>query len=129
MRIYKAPFEKELELSSDTLIVLEPVSLFLFAINSDYKVVYPDDLLDCVCLGWFNDFGVEYYIFDKKLVYLKIYEFNNFYLQVRIGARKGMCLYHGTMKFLNKYMDSNHDKVPDVVDFIIELCKQRKLLI
>jgi hypothetical protein len=128
MRVYKAPYEKELELYSDALLVLDIKSNFLFAFDNKYKIQYPDDLLDCKCIGWFTEFGVEFYVFDKKLVLLKVYEFHNIFLEIRIGAKKGMKVYHGTINYHNKNYDSNKDGIPDVVDFIMEMCKYRELL-
>jgi hypothetical protein len=128
MRGCKAPFEKELELISDTLIIFDINSKFLFALDNEYNIKEPDDLLDCKCIGWFTESGVEFYIFDKNLVYFKVYEFHDIFFEIRIGAKKGMNLYHGSINYYNKSYDSNDDGIPDIVDFIIEICKCKELL-
>jgi len=129
MRKYKAPFEKEFTFIHDGICCIDIDSSNLFAINNKDKIISLNNLNSCKCIVVLTKWGIEYYIFDDNVVFIYLLKKKKRYCEIRIGAKRGLNIYHGSIYYQNINAIYSNGELTTLLNLIIEICKSGMLLL
>jgi hypothetical protein len=130
-----APFVEEKEFERSGVFPVYPNSNLLFVFsNEEAKIFNPvinqdiENIQDCKGVGWFNDNGVEFIVFNKAIMVHEVNVYLNFYNRVTLHLEDNTHIYHGYISYANKTTDLDSEYTYTTIKDILLLVNRIGLI-